>query len=53
METAQLGQLKLNVTNIKSIIIAGQKQEKKVSIQKILFLKRERNEYKKLRKNLY
>ena len=50
METAQLGQLKLNVTNIKSIIIAGQKQEKKVSIQKNSFLKRERERVQKVEK---
>ena len=50
METTQLNQLKINVTNIKSILIAGKKQEKKISSKKTSLVKRERERVQKVEK---
>ena len=50
METTQLNQLKINVTNIKSILIAGKKQEKKISSKKTSLIRRERERVQKVEK---
>ena len=46
----QLQELKINVTNIKSVLIKGREQQKKISSRKVSFIRREEKREKRIEK---